>query len=61
MLSSSLGEDVKSDTKFAEIDAIDPEENGISMSLSGEDKDKVLSQIQEIRIDQALDYENKKN
>ena len=61
ILSSSLGEDVKTDTKFAEIDAIDPEKNGISMSLSGEDKDKVfISNSGEILVNQALDYEQKK-
>ena len=49
------------DTKVAEVKVIDPEENGISISISGEDKEKVIiSESGNIVLSQALDYEKEK-
>ena len=61
ILRSTLSEDINTDTKFAEIEVIDPEQNGIAISISGDDKDKVIvSNSGSIILNDGLDYEKKK-
>ena len=56
-----MSEDIETNTKFAQIQAFDPEKNGITYSISGQDKDKVVvSQDGNIILDKSLDYEQKK-
>ena len=60
-MSSSLKEDLNTNTKFAEIEALDPEQNGIAYSISGNDKDKVsVSESGNIILSKSLDYEDKR-
>ena len=62
LISSSFREDLKTNTKLAEIEVTDPEKNGISFSLSGIDKDKVnVSDSGDITLKESLDYETKKD
>ena len=61
ILASSLSEDTLTNTKFAEIEVQDPEKNGITMSVSGTDKDKVtVSDSGNIVLSQNLDYEKRR-
>ena len=61
ILASSLSEDTLTNTKFAEIEVQDPEKNGIAMSVSGRDKDKVIiSNSGNIVLSQNLDYEKER-
>ena len=62
ILSSTLKEDIQTNTKLADTVVLDPEKNGIAFSLSGEDKDKVeVSDSGSIVLSQSLNYEEKKN
>ena len=62
ILRSTLSEDINTDTKFAEIEVIDPEQNGIAISISGDDKDKVIvSNSGSIILNDGLDYEKRKS
>ena len=57
-----MSEDIETNTKFAQIQAFDPEKNGITYSISGQDKDKVVvSQDGNIILDKSLDYEQRKS
>ena len=61
-ISSSLSEDIATNTKFAEIEVLDPEQNGIDISVSGKDKEKVtVSNSGDLTLSQSLDYEQKKD
>ena len=62
LLSLSLNEDVRTNTKLGEVEVFDPERNGITYSVSGVDKDKVdVSDSGDLILSQPLDYETKKD
>ncbi|MDC2965379.1 cadherin repeat domain-containing protein, partial [Gammaproteobacteria bacterium] len=61
ILSSSLSEDVATNITIGEVKVLDPEKNGISLSVSGEDSNKIsVSESGQLILEQSLDYEEKK-
>ena len=61
LFSTSLSENISTNTKLGELEIIDPEKNGISTSIIGVDSEKVIiSSDGEIVLQAALDYEKKR-
>ena len=59
---TSLSEDLETSNKIAEIEVLDPEKNGIQISITGIDSDKVsVSNSNEIVLNKSLDFEKKED
>ena len=62
IMTTSLNEDFEISKKIAEIEVLDPENNGIQISVTGIDSDKVsVSNSNEIVLNKSLDFEQKED